>query len=39
MKIPTGLLPDAPAIPGLNFRHFRGESDYPLMEGRRCRQC
>lgn len=26
------LLPAAPAIPGLNFRHFRGESDYPLME-------
>ena len=22
-------LPDAPAIPGLTFRHFRGESDYP----------
>jgi mycothiol synthase len=24
-------LPDAPAIPGLTFRHFRGESDYPHM--------
>ncbi|MEZ4519489.1 MAG: hypothetical protein R3C44_22550 [Chloroflexota bacterium] len=23
------ILPDAPAIPGLGFRHFRGESDYP----------
>lgn len=23
--------PDAPAIPGLTFRLFRGESDYPLM--------
>jgi ribosomal protein S18 acetylase RimI-like enzyme len=23
------LLPDAPSIPGLSFRHFRGESDYP----------
>jgi len=25
------LLPDAPAIPGLAFRRFRGESDYPHM--------
>ena len=24
-------LPDAPAIPGLTFRHFRGEADYPAM--------
>lgn len=24
-------LPDAPAIPGLTFRKFRGESDYPAM--------
>jgi mycothiol synthase len=24
-------LPDAPAIPGLTFRRFRGESDYPHM--------
>ena len=24
-------LPDAPAIPGLRFRHFRGDSDFPLM--------
>ena len=24
-------LPDAPAIPGLTFRHFRGEDDYPAM--------
>ena len=25
------LLPEAPDIPGLAFRHFRGESDYPRM--------
>lgn len=24
-------LPDAPAIPGLKFRRFRGEADYPAM--------
>lgn len=24
-------VPDAPAIPGLTYRHFRGESDYPAM--------
>jgi hypothetical protein len=24
-------LSDAPAIPGLTFRLFRGESDYPVM--------
>lgn len=24
-------LPDAPAIPGLTYRHFRGEADYPAM--------
>jgi GNAT superfamily N-acetyltransferase len=24
-------LPDAPAIPGLTFRRFRGEADYPAM--------
>ncbi|MCP4357176.1 MAG: GNAT family N-acetyltransferase [Chloroflexi bacterium] len=24
-------IPDAPAIPGLVFRHFRGETDYPAM--------
>ena len=24
-------LPDAPAIPGLTFRHFRGPEDYPHM--------
>ena len=24
-------VPEAPAIPGLLFRHFRGESDYPAM--------
>lgn len=24
-------LPDAPAIPGLTVRHFRGEGDYPAM--------
>ena len=22
---------DAPAVPGLSFRHFRGSSDYPHM--------
>jgi mycothiol synthase len=25
------VLPDAPAIPGLTFRRFRGEVDYPAM--------
>jgi mycothiol synthase len=25
------LLPDAPNIPGLTFRRFRGEKDYPVM--------
>jgi mycothiol synthase len=25
------VLPDAPAIPGLSFRSFRGEADYPLI--------
>jgi mycothiol synthase len=25
------LLPDAPDIPGLRFRRFRGETDYPAM--------
>jgi ribosomal protein S18 acetylase RimI-like enzyme len=25
------VLPDAPAIPGLTFRHFRGEGDYPAV--------
>ena len=24
-------LPDAPCIPGLSFRHLRGESDYAPM--------
>jgi GNAT superfamily N-acetyltransferase len=24
-------LPEAPGLPGLSFRHFRGASDYPLM--------
>ena len=24
-------LPDAPAIPGLRFRHFRGDEDYPAI--------
>jgi mycothiol synthase len=24
-------IPNAPSIPGLTFRHFRGESDYPHM--------
>jgi GNAT superfamily N-acetyltransferase len=28
---PHILLPDAPDIPGLKFRQFRGESDYPIM--------
>jgi mycothiol synthase len=27
----TIIIPDAPAIPGLTFRHFRGEADYPAM--------
>ncbi len=25
------VVPDAPLIPGLAFRHFQGESDYPVM--------
>jgi mycothiol synthase len=25
------VIPNAPVIPGLTFRHFRGETDYPLM--------
>jgi mycothiol synthase len=25
------VIPDAPTIPGLTFRHFRGEADYPLI--------
>ena len=25
------VIPNAPAIPGLTFRSFRGEADYPLM--------
>jgi len=25
------IIPDAPAIPGLRFRRFRGEADYPAM--------
>ena len=25
------VIPNAPAIPGLTFRRFRGEADYPLM--------
>ena len=25
------IVPDAPDIPGLTFRHFRGEEDYPHM--------
>lgn len=25
------IVPDAPAIPGLIFRHFQGESDYPAV--------
>jgi hypothetical protein len=31
MTSDTILLPDAPAIPGLRFRHFGGASDYPKM--------
>jgi mycothiol synthase len=27
----TILVPDSPSIPGLAFRHFRGEEDYPVM--------
>jgi ribosomal protein S18 acetylase RimI-like enzyme len=27
----TIIIPNAPAIPGLTFRHFRGEADYPHM--------
>lgn len=27
------ILPDTPAIPGLSFRRFRGESDYPNIHG------
>src|SRR5215210_236572 len=27
----TIILQDAPSIPGLHFRHFRGESDFPKM--------
>jgi len=36
----TVTLPDAPAIPGLVFRRFRGESDYPriLAVQNGCRQ-
>lgn len=29
ITIDSIAVPDAPAIPGLRFRHFRGESDYP----------
>ena len=25
------VLPEAPVIPGLKFRHFRGEADYPVI--------
>ena len=25
------MVPDSPAIPGLTFRHFRGEKDYPAI--------
>ncbi len=32
MNDDTFFLPGAPAIPGLKFRHFRGESDFPQME-------
>ncbi len=31
MNTDTVILPDAPIIPGLNFRRFRGEADYPGM--------
>lgn len=30
-KKETIVLPDAPAIPGLTFRRFRGEEDFPAM--------
>jgi GNAT superfamily N-acetyltransferase len=29
----TVFVKDAPALPGLNFRGFRGDSDFPLMAG------
>jgi ribosomal protein S18 acetylase RimI-like enzyme len=25
------VIPNAPSLPGLTFRHFRGESDYPVI--------
>ncbi len=31
----TLRVPDAPALPGLTFRHFRGESDFPAAESDR----
>ncbi len=32
MHTPSQIhIPNAPAIPGLTFRRFRGEADYPLM--------
>jgi len=30
-NIETILIPEAPALPGLTFRNFQGESDYPRM--------
>ncbi len=31
MNTQSVILPEAPALPGLTFRRFRGESDYPAM--------
>jgi mycothiol synthase len=30
-NLPTINVPEAPAIPSLSFRRFRGEADYPVM--------
>lgn len=30
-KTQTIIIPNAPAIPGLSFRHYRGEADWPQM--------
>lgn len=30
-RVESVSVPDAPAIPGLSFRHFRGDEDYPAM--------
>jgi mycothiol synthase len=31
MSLDLGVVPGAPAMPGLSFRRFRGEADYPAM--------